>query len=93
MKIVDGSVYSKYELVEIINYILNAEYEFTRRHYIVDYNHQKTLNLLKEVDTILAEMKRLPQTRAGLLEWARLQKQINAIYKKVDRIEKSIEID
>ena len=41
MKIVDGSVYSKEELIEIINHILNLEYNFLRYYYLNDYCYKK----------------------------------------------------
>ncbi len=93
MKIVDGSVYSKEELMEIINYILNVEYEFTKYHYMVDYQSKKAISLLDQAEELVKKMKSLPHTRQGLVERMEIIKRIDAIHKKVDKIEKSIVID
>lgn len=93
MKIVDASVYNKDELVEIINHILNAEYEFTKKHYMVDYQYDKKRKLLDEAHELVKKMKSLSCTQRGLLERVEVSKKIDAIHKKVDRIEKSIVID
>ena len=93
MKIVDGSVYSKDELIEIINYILNVEYEFTKKHYMVDYQCDKKRKLLDEAHELVKKMKSLPCTQRGLLERVEVSKKIDEIHKRVDRIEKSIVID
>lgn len=93
MKIVDASVYSKEELVEIINHILNVKYEFTKYYYMVDYQSKKTRGLLDQAEELVKKMKSLPHTRQGLVERMEIIKRIDAIHKKVDRIEKSIVID
>lgn len=93
MKIVDGSVYSKEELIEIINYILNVEYEFTKYHYMVDCQHDKKRRLLNQAAELVEELKSLPHTRQGLVARMEISKKIDAIHKRVDRIEKSIVID
>ncbi len=93
MKIVDGSVYSKEELIEIINYILNVEYEFTKYHYMVGYQSKKMKKLLNQAAELVEELKSLPRTRQGLVDRMEISKKIDAIHKKVDRIEKSIVID
>ena len=93
MKIVDGSVYSKEELVEIINDILNLEYTFSRYHYLNDYCYEKKKRLLNQAAELVVIMQSLPHTRKGLLERMEISKKIDAIHKKVDRIEKSIVID
>lgn len=93
MKIVDGSVYSKDELIEIINYILNVEYEFIKYHYMVDYQSKKVISLLDQAHELVVIMQSLPHTRQGLLERMEISKKIDAIHKRVDRIEKSIVID
>lgn len=93
MKIVDGNVYSKDELIEIINYILNVEYEFIKYHYMVDYQYKKVISLLDQAHELVVIMQSLPHTRQGLLERMEISKKIDAIHKRVDRIEKSIVID
>lgn len=93
MKIVDGSVYSKDELIEIINHILNAEYEFTKYHYMVDYQCDKKKSLLNQAEELVKKMKSLPHTRQGLVDRMAISKKIDEIHKRVDRIEKSIVID
>ena len=93
MKIVDGSVYSKKELVEIINHMLNAKYEFTKKHYMVDYQHDKKKRLLNQAHELVVIMQSLPHTRQGLVERMEISKKIDAIHKRVDKIEKSIVID
>lgn len=93
MKIIDGSVYSKEELIEIINHILNAEYDFTKYHYMVDYQCDKKKSLLNQAEELVKKMKSLPHTRQGLLDRVEISKKIDAIHKKIDRIEKSIVID
>lgn len=93
MKIIDGSVYSKEELIEIINYILNAEYEFTKKHYMVVYQCDKKRKLLDEAHELVKKMKSLPHTRQGLVDRMEISKKIDEIHKRVDRIEKSIVID
>lgn len=93
MKIVDGSVYSKEELMEIINYILNVEYEFTKCHYMVDYQSKKAISLLDQAEELVKKMKSLPHTQQGMYERMEISKKVDALHKKVDRIEKSIVID
>lgn len=93
MKIVDAGVYNKDELVEIINHILNAEYEFTKKHYMVDYQYDKKRKLLDEAHELVKKMKSLPCTQRGLLERVEVSKKIDEIHKRVDKIEKSILID
>ena len=93
MKIVDGSVYSKDELIEIINHLLNVEYEFAKYPYIVNYQSKKVISLLDQTHDLVVTMQSLPHTREGLLERLEIGKKIDAIHKKVDRIEKSIVID
>lgn len=93
MKIVDGSVYSKKELVEIINHILNLEYNFSRYHYLNDYCYEKKKSLLNQAHELVVIMQSLPHTRQGLVERMEISKKIDAIHKKVDKIEKSIVID
>lgn len=93
MKIVDGSVYSKEELIEIINHILNAEYDFTKYHYIVGYQYEKKKRLLNQAEELVKKMKSLPRTRQGLVDRMEISKKIDEIHKRVDRIEKSIVID
>lgn len=93
MKIVDGSVYTKDELIEIINDILNVEYEFTKYHYMVDYQSKKAISLLDQAHELMVIMQSLPHTRKGLLERMEISKKIDALHKRVDRIEKSIVID
>ena len=93
MKIVDGSVYSKEELIEIINHILNLEYNFSRYHYLNDYCYEKKRTLLNQAAELVQKMKSLPRTRQGLLDRMEISKKIDAIHKRTDRIEKSIEID
>lgn len=93
MKIVDGSVYSKEELIEIINHILNLEYNFSRYHYLNDYCYEKKRTLLNQAAELVQKMKSLPRTRQGLLDRMEISKKIDAIHKRADRIEKSIEID
>lgn len=93
MKIIDESVYSKEELIEIINHILNAEYDFTKYHYMVDYQCDKKKSLLNQAEELVKKMKSLPHTRQGLLDRVEISKKIDAIHKKIDRIEKSIVID
>ena len=93
MKIIDGSVYSKEELIEIINHILNAEYEFTKKHYMAVYQCDKKRKLLDEAHELVKKMKSLPCTQRGLLESVEVSKKIDAIHKRVDKIEKSILID
>lgn len=92
MKIVDGSVYSKEELIEIINHLLNVEYEFTKYHYMVDYQSKKAVGLLNQTHELVVRMQSLPHTQKGLLESMEIGKKIDAIHKKVDRVEKSIVI-
>jgi len=93
MKIVDGSVYSKEELIEIINHILNLEYNFSRYHYLNDYCYEKKRTLLNQAAELVQKMKSLPRTRQGLLDRMEISKKIDAIHKRADRIEKSIVID
>lgn len=93
MKIVDGSVYSKKELVEIINHILNLECNFSRYHYLNDYCYEKKKSLLDETHELLKEMETLPLTEEGYMERVKISKKINAIYQKVKKIEKSMVID
>lgn len=93
MKIVDGSVYSKKELVEIINHILNLEYNFSRYHYLNDFCYEKKKSLLDETHELLEEMKSLPRTEEGYTARAEISKKIDAIYQKVKKIEKSMVID
>lgn len=93
MRIVDGSVYTKDELVEIINHILNAEYKFTKYHYMVDYQWDKKKSLLNQAEELVKKMKSLPHTRQGLVDRMAISKKIDEIHKRVDRIEKSIVID
>ncbi|WP_423892841.1 hypothetical protein [Filifactor alocis] len=93
MKIVDGSVYSKEELVEIINHILNAEYDFTKYHYMIDYQFKKTKSLLNQAEQLVKKMKSLPHTQQGLVDRMAISKKIDEIHKRVNRIEKSIVID
>ena len=93
MKIVDGSVYSKEELIEIINHILNLEYNFSRYHYLNDYRYEKKRTLLNQAAELVQKMKSLPRTRQGLLDRMEISKKIDAIHKRADRIEKSIVID
>lgn len=93
MKIVDASVYSKEELVEIINHILNAKYEFAKYHYMVDYQHEKKKRLLNQAEELVKKMKSFPSNRQGLIERVELGKKIDKIHEMVDRIEKSIVID
>ena len=82
MKIVDGSVYSKKELVEIINHILN-----------LDYCYEKKKSLLDETHEFLKEMETLPLTEEGYMERVKISRKIDTIYQKVKKIEKSIVID
>lgn len=93
MKIVDGSVYSKEELIEIINHILSTEYEFTKYHYMVDYQHDKKRRLLNQAAELVEELKSLPRTRQGLVARMEICKKIDNIHKRVDKIERSIVID
>lgn len=93
MKIVDGSMYSKKELVEIINHILNLEYNFLRHHYLNDYCYEKKKSLLDETHELLKEMKSLPRTEEGYMERVKISRKIDAIHQKVKKIEKSIVID
>ena len=93
MKIVDGSVYSKEELIEIINYILNVEYEFTKYHYMVDYQHDKKRRLLNQAHELVLIMQSLPHTQQEMRARMEISKKIDEIHKRVDRIEKSIVID
>lgn len=93
MKIVDGSVYTKDELIEIINDILNMKYIFSKQHYMVDYQYEKTKRLLNQAHELVVIMQSLPHTRQGLLERMEISKKIDEIHKRVDRIEKSILID
>lgn len=93
MKIVDGSVYSKEELIEIINHILNAKYDFTKHHYMVGYQFEKKKRLLNQAEELVKKMKSLPHTQQGLLDRMEISKKIDVIHKRVDRIEKSIVID
>ena len=93
MKIVDGSVYSKKELVEIINHILNLEYNFSRYHYLNDYCYEKKKSLLDETHEFLKEMETLPLTEEGYMERVKISRKIDVIYQKVKKIEKSIVID
>lgn len=93
MKIIDGSVYSKEELIVIINHILNAEYKFTKKDYIIGYQFKKTESLLKQAEELVEKMKSLPHTRQGLVDKMAISKKIDEIHKKVDKIEKSIVID
>lgn len=92
MKIVDGSVYTKDELVEIINHILSLEYNFSRYHYLNDYCYEKKKRLLNQAHELVVIMQSLPHTRQGLVERMEISKKIDALHKKVDRIEKSIVI-
>ena len=93
MKIVDGSVYTKDELVEIINHILNVEYLFAKHHFMIDYQYEKTKRLLNQAHELVQGMRFLPRTQQGLLERVEISKKIDELHKKVDRIEKSIVIE
>lgn len=93
MKIVDGSVYTKDELVEIINQILNLEYNFSRYHYLNVFCYEKKKSLLDETHELLEEMKSLPRTEEGYMARVKISKKIDAIYQKVKKIEKSMVID
>lgn len=93
MKIVDGSMYTKDELIEIINDILHIQYIFSKQHYMVDYQYEKTKRLLNQAHELVEKMKSLPHTRQGLVDKMAISKKIDEIHKKVDKIEKSIVID
>ena len=89
MKIVDGSVYSKEELVEIINHFLNIENTLLQESYLLDYRYKKQTEILNEVDKLIQEMKKLemPQEIEKFIE---IENKIDKIYKIVHLVEKSL---
>ena len=77
-------------MVEIINHILNAEYKFTKYQYIIDYQFEKTKTLLDQAGELLKEMESLPYSPQGFEQRMQISKKVDALHKKVDRIEKAI---
>ena len=54
---------------------------------------KKKKRLLNQAHELVVIMQSLPHTRQGWLEKMEISKKIDAIHKRVDRIEKSIVID
>ena len=93
MKIIDASVYSKEELVEIINNISNMESAFLIEDYLIDYKDKKHGALLDEAEELLEEKKSLPYTSDGLVRRNEIDKRFNEILKTTIRIRKSLVVD
>lgn len=90
MKIIDESVYSKEELVEIINNISNMESVFMIENYLIDYKYEKHSALLDEAEELLEEKKSLPYTSDGLVRRNEIDKRLDEILKTTIRIRKSM---
>ena len=88
MKIVDSSVWTKEELVDIVNHILNLEHEFSRKAYVIDCCFTKQQKLFDDVDKLLRDMK-----SKSLEEIFRIHDEIDKIYKEMDKIRDSIVVD
>lgn len=93
MKIIDGSVYSKEELVEIINNISNMEFAFLIKNYLIDYKDKKHSALLDEAEELLEEKKSLPYTSDGLVRRNEIDKRFDEILKTTIKIRKSLVVN
>ena len=60
---------------------------------MVDYQSKKVISLLDQAHELVEKMKSLPHTRQGLVERMEISKKIDALHKRIDKIEKSVVID
>lgn len=95
MKITDSSVWTKEELVKIINHFLSLDNTLLQENYLIDFRYKKQTKLLDEVEKLIQEMKGLEmlQEIKKNIEIENKINKINKIYKIVHLLEKSLVVN